>query len=204
MPCVIVSSAVPHRHGGIRARLEAIGKRLRHLEAQKDSLTVRAKHNGRWIAPDLDHAFGAWLPRGTALGQVVNADSFYFSAIVSEKEAARLFNGTIRSAEVRLRGQAGLVVPVLSEKIIPAEHQVLPSAALGWRGGGEIPVELNDESGLRTAEPFFEVRASVANSQAAILHGRSGKIRFQLPPEPLLEQWIRKLRQLLQQRYAIG
>jgi hypothetical protein len=38
---------------------------------------------------------------------------------------------------------------------------------------------------------------------AALLHGRSGKIRFDLDPEPLLPRWIRRVRQLLQQRYQV-
>jgi putative peptide zinc metalloprotease protein len=37
----------------------------------------------------------------------------------------------------------------------------------------------------------------------ALFHGRSGKIRYSLTPQPLLRQWVRKLRQLLQQRYQI-
>jgi hypothetical protein len=36
-----------------------------------------------------------------------------------------------------------------------------------------------------------------------LLHGRGGRIRFELKPEPLLEQWVRRLRQLLQNRYGI-
>jgi putative peptide zinc metalloprotease protein len=54
------------------------------------------------------------------------------------------------------------------------------------------------------AEPFYEVRLGIAaGTQAALYHGRSGKVRFRLAPEPLLRQWYRKLRQLLQQRYQL-
>jgi len=188
----------------IRSRREAIEKHLRRLEAQQAGLTVRAQHDGQWIAPEVDRISGAWFARGTALGQVINAGSFYFSAIVSEKDASRLFTHEIRRAEVRLRGQAGITLPVMEQKIIPAEREVLPSPALGWHGGGEVAVELTDPSGVRAAEPFFELRATVqSNGGAAILHGRSGKIRFKLAPEPLLQQWIRKLRQLMQKQYGV-
>jgi putative peptide zinc metalloprotease protein len=188
----------------IRSRREAIAKHLRRLEEQQAALTVRAQHDGQWMAPEVDRLSGAWFPRGTALGQVINAGSFYFSAIVSEKDASRLFTREIRLAQVRLRGQAGITLPVTEQKIIPAEHEVLPSPALGWHGGGEVPVELTDPSGVRATEPFFELRATIQpNSGAAILHGRSGKIRFQLAPEPLLRQWMRKLRQLLQKQYGV-
>ena len=48
------------------------------------------------------------------------------------------------------------------------------------------------------------LRASVEPSAGVmLLHGRSGKIRVEMRPEPLLAQWWRKLRQLLQKRYQI-
>lgn len=188
----------------IRSRLESISKRLRHLEEQQERLTVRAKHDGRWIAPDLEDLFGAWLSRGSPLGLLVNSNAFHFSAVVSQKEASRLFAQEIRGAEVRLWGQSGTALPVSVAKIIQAEHVVLPSPALGWAGGGEVPIRLDDPDGIRAAEPFFELRAAIeAARDTAVLHGRSGKIRFDLPAEPLLHQWIRKLRQLIQTRYSV-
>jgi putative peptide zinc metalloprotease protein len=80
----------------------------------------------------------------------------------------------------------------------------LPSAALGWFGGGEVAVSRKDDTGLQTAEPFFQIFADIQfNPAVMFFHGRSGKLRFTLHPEPLLFQWGRKLRQLLQKRYQI-
>jgi putative peptide zinc metalloprotease protein len=68
--------------------------------------------------------------------------------------------------------------------------------------GGEVPVDVEDPQ--KAVEPFFEVHADVAaDADAAILHGRSGKIRFDLEAEPLLPRWIRRLQQLLQKRYQL-
>jgi putative peptide zinc metalloprotease protein len=188
----------------IRSRREAITKRLAHQLLQQTNLVVRARHGGRWISPELHKASSAWFQRGTPLGELINTNAFYFSVIVSQKEVSRLFDNEIRLAQVRLRGQAAEVLEVTRYRVIPAEHETLPSQALGWRGGGEIPVNPNDPSGVRAVEPFFEVRALIqSGSPTTVLHGRSGKIRFQLRPEPLLDQWIRKLRQLLQKHYGL-
>ena len=64
---------------------------------------------------------------------------------------------------------------------------------------------LSPSVGLRAAEPFFLVVAKVAPGPvtAALLHDRTGVVRFSLPPEPLLWQWVRSFRQLLQERYQI-
>jgi hypothetical protein len=43
----------------------------------------------------------------------------------------------------------------------------------------------------------------MAAGSTALLHGRAGKIRFNLEPEPLLPRWLRRLQQLLQKRYRL-
>ena len=188
----------------IDSRIESIEKQLVRFAQQQEALTVRAPHDGLWIAPELDHHRGAWLARGTELGQVVNPKSFRFSAVVSENDASRLFEGRIRSAEVRLNGQAGIALKVVDQRIIPAEQEVLPSAALGWRSGGEVAVSATDHDGVKTREPFFAVQAIVEPREGVrLLHGWAGKIRFELPRQPLLGQWVRRGMQLVQKRYGL-
>ncbi len=187
----------------IDRRIEAVEKRLARLRDSQAALTVRAPHAGVWVAPGLEEVRGTWLPRGHELGLVVNLTSFSFSAVVSQQEAARLFEGNIRSAQVRLAGQSALTLPVVGQRIIPAERRQLPSAALGWQGGGGLAVSGDDKSGREAKERFFEVRAQVEPPPGiALIHGRSGQLRFELPPQPLLGQWWRRLQQLLQQRGA--
>jgi len=188
----------------LASRVEAMQQLLKRFQDEQASLLVRAPHAGHWVAPTLRELRGAWIDRGTPVGQLVDETQFYFSAVVSQNEASRLFAQQIRGAEVRLIGQAGVTLPVTSRVVIPAERRNLPSAALGWIGGGAVPVSASDSSGTQATEPFFEVRANVANTAPAVLvHGRGGRIRFDLPAEPLLSQWIRRLRQLLQNRYGV-
>jgi len=188
----------------IATRTRAVEELLAMLRDRRDSLLLKAPHAGDWIAPDLDDLAGSWVVRGTPVGEVVNTDGIYFAAIVSQDEASRLFTDEIGEAFVRLKGQAGEEVSVSSRLIVPAERQNLPSAALGWRGGGEVAVDTQDNSGVKASEPFFEVRATlVPKPEVALLQGRSGIVRFELPSEPLVRRWIRKLRQVLQNRYGI-
>jgi putative peptide zinc metalloprotease protein len=188
----------------IATRVKAVKDLLASLHERRDALIVRAPHAGRWIAPDIANLTGSWLVRGAPVGEVINESGTFFTAIVSQEEASRLFTNEIAGSAVRMKGQAGEEVPVTNRLIVPAERQSLPSAALGWRGGGEVPVELQDDSGVKASEPFFEVRATLDMTPGvSLLQGRSGYIRFDLPAEPLLPRWIRKLRQILQNRYGI-
>jgi putative peptide zinc metalloprotease protein len=188
----------------IRKRLETIESKLEDLKNQRDALLVRTRQSGIWVAPLIKDMVATWVPRGSTVGEIVNRDAFRFSAVVSQDEAADLFNGQIRKAEVRIHGQGGKNLEVDGVKIIPYQQERLPSAALGWYGGGEVPVSVEDGTGLRATEPFFQIYATVRPTlDPLLLHGRSGKLRFTLNPKPLLFQWIHKFKQLLQKRYQI-
>jgi len=188
----------------IRKRLETVEKKMKALQEQRAALQVRARQGGTWVAPQSRDMIGTWIPRGSEVGVIVNHDAFRFSAVVDQDEASNLFEGQISKAEVRLFGQGGVNLEVVDYEIIPFQHERLPSAALGWLAGGEVAVSMADESGLVAAEPFFQIYAHLkSRPAAALLHGRAGKLRFTLQPAPLLNQWARKLRQLLQKRYQL-
>jgi putative peptide zinc metalloprotease protein len=185
-------------------RLDTVEAKLKDLMVQKESLTVKARESGIWVAPKIQELLGSWLPRGTTIGEIVNHGDFRFSAAVSQEEASELFAGHIEKAEARLYGQSGNNLDVRDYQIIPFQHEKLPSAALGWLGGGEVPISTKDQTGRQAAEPFFQIYAHVIpGADVMLLHGRSGKLRFTLDSKPLIFQWGRMFLQLLQKRYRI-
>ena len=188
----------------LRSMLESVEKRIAQLEANRTALTVRARQDGVWMAPSLEEGVGRWLGKGTSLGLIIQPSDFDFVATVLQEDVDRLFANHLRGAEIRLRGQAEETARGLNLRKIPAEKRNLPSPALGWAGGGDIPISKQDPNGQRAAEPFFEVRANVdAPKDIVLMHGRAGMIRFDLEPEPLLPRVVRRVRQLLQKRYQI-
>ena len=186
------------------SRRESADKRVRRLERDQAALTVRARQDGTWVAPQIQETVGRWLVRGTSLGVIVDPNGFEFTATVAQEDGDSLFSRRVLGAEARLFGQSQDRLRLGPLQIVPAEQSRLPSPALGWVGGGEVRVARDDPQGVRAAEPFFEVRAPVTAAQGAVLlHGRAGKIRFDLESEPLLPHWLRRLRQLLQKRYQL-
>jgi putative peptide zinc metalloprotease protein len=173
----------------LQKRLEAIESQLEDLREQQEALLVRARASGTWVAPRVREMVGSWVHRGSPIGEIVHHAVFRFSAVVSQDEAAELFVGEIQKGEVRVHGQAGKNLDVTAYQIIPYQQETLPSAALGWFGGGEVAVSVKDETGLKAAEPFFQIYANIhPSAEAALFHGRSGKLRFTLNPKPLLIQ----------------
>ena len=188
----------------VRERLGAVRQRGAELARLRTNLEVRAPLAGTWVVPELSEIQGRWLSRGTAIGEIVDPGAFRFSAVVRQEDADSLFGTKLEADGVRLRGASDHLIKVSKVTILPMQQQILPSASLGWQGGGEIAVRQDDQSGTKSAEPFFELRALLSGDENALLRqGRAGKLRCSLPWRPLLSQWYRKVRQLVQQRLSV-
>jgi hypothetical protein len=184
--------------------LATLASRRRRVEEDLERLTVRAPESGVWSAPRVRELAGLWIPRGAALGIVLGGDEKVFASVIRQEDSDRLFSGRIVGAEVRLHGRGDESLRVSSVNVLPAETHELPSSALGWGGGGEVAVDVADRSGRTSARPLFQARAHLAERGAPLLrYGRTGVLRFELPPEPIVRQWLRKLRQMLQRRYGL-
>lgn len=185
-------------------KLAVVQGKLDDLRGQREALTVTARQAGLWVAPDLENMIGTWIGRGQSLGLLVSPTAFRFSAVVTQELAADLFDDHVRQGVVRLRGQADRDLAVAGIEIIPFEQRKLPSARLGWQGGGDIAVALNDAEGRTSREPFFKVLARLPPDPAVtLMHGLSGILRLPLASAPLLVQASHGLAQLLQKRYRL-
>jgi putative peptide zinc metalloprotease protein len=183
-------------------RLESADKLLERLQKEQDSLVVRARNSGIWVAPGIEDLRNRWLKRGSPLGLVINPAQFEFSITVLQEDVSRIFQQQFPQVEVRLPGQSEQVLLAKNLRVVPGEQRTLPSPALGWEGGGEMAVSHKDNSGRTAAEPFFAVIGQIQpDREVSVLHGQTGTIRFRLSNEPLLKRWYRRLSQLLQNRF---
>jgi putative peptide zinc metalloprotease protein len=212
----------PVRYQSLKPYFRALAVRRARLNDDVKALTVRAPCDGRWLAPDAGLYVGGTLPRGLEMGVVQAEGEFYISAVVKQDDVSRLFTShQVSDTKVRVRGQEGIVLGVSNFNAIPAEREFLPSASLGLLGGGTAPVDTGNSSdgrplasrgvvdpggtqGTRTTEPVFEIRATLApGGDSRLVHGQRAVARMTLPPEPLMTQWLRSLRQLFQRTYRI-
>ncbi|MDX2495718.1 MAG: hypothetical protein QNK27_12215 [Desulfuromusa sp.] len=187
----------------LKRRLHALDSRLAELQRRHQALLVTAEAAGTWFAPNLEQHIDSWLERGKKLGDIVSTDGFKFVAVVGQEDAASLFSDqTSEQVTVRLSGLENSELQIVDYQVIPFEQVKLPSATLGWKGGGTIPVKGQDDQGLETIEPFFRISADLKQLENHTLrHGHSGQIRFSLAAQPLFTQAYRKLRQFIQKRY---
>lgn len=187
-------------------QMEAIEEKMARLQSQLNELNLAAPVGGLWVVPRQEDLRGAYARRGSAIGMIVNPDRFEFVAVVRQRHAMHLFNREVRSASLRIPGQAEQVIELTDLRFIPAEQRILPHASLGWAGGGPFEVARDDPHGLRAVEPFFLVRASIPDTaikKVTLAHNLGGQVRFQLPPAPFLVQGYQWVRRMVQARFEV-
>lgn len=183
---------------------ESLEIRKNNLNSNIESLSVRAPTSGVWFADSLEEYKNNVITKGTSIGHVSGKDRFEFFAVVSQRDVGRIFGNKPKEAEVRLRGQYQSSSKLVELNAIPSDQSQLPSASLGYMGGGQIAVKTGDRSGSVSTEPFFEVRGEiVVSSGVTPNHGQTGVARFPVPDAPLWSQLALRLRQLFQREYRL-
>lgn len=165
-------------------------------------LTVRAGSAGRvvWARPaDLP---GSHAQRGVLLGHVAVDRPPQIRIALPQEDYGRV-RGEVRSVQVRLAQAPGEVLPARLLPGVPGASQVLPSAALGDRQGGPIPVDPADRDGLRTRYPVFALDVAL-DATAGMPVGQRAWVRLDLPAEPVALQIGRRVRQLLLRQFDTG
>ena len=138
------------------------------------------------------------------LRYVASLDDVFIRATAGQDVAALLIEQAYKDVQIRLKGRPDFELAGKIEKFLPAGHEKLPSAALGYAAGGSMPTVSKDPRDVRTAEKFFEIQISPnPDSSVRLLSGQRVVARFEMPPKPLAFQWWRSLRQLFQRRFYI-
>ena len=192
--------ALRERQNSLRERREALRRRL-------GEATVRSPVSGVVITQELFRLRDTEVEMRQALMTIVNPAEFEFVAVVSQDAAYDLFYYGALEGEIKLNGRADETMVVSHLEVIPYEQTVLPSASLGWKGGGDVPVRADDPEGVETIESFFKVVAQVPvrgpAEESLYFHNKRGQLRIALESEPLGVQVWRNFRQLLQRRYRL-
>lgn len=191
----------------IRERLATLIALRDNLQRQRVALRVNAPHAGIWVDSESAYKVGSWVGRGAELGRVVDDREHHFLGVIPQEAASALTEMRVEGSQVRIEGSRDVAHATLGLTLLPHSQRTLPSAALSPLAGGKIAVSASDPSGKQSVEPFFLLRANLANGALAggrvVAAGRTGWIKVSLPPRPLIAQGWRAARQFLQRRYQL-
>jgi putative peptide zinc metalloprotease protein len=185
-------------------KMAALQEQIERVDQEMEGLALRSPLAGTWVAPDIDRITGMYLPRGRRIGVVANLDDMRIRAVAGQDVAGRLITEAQPLVDIRVKDQPDIELAGRIETIIPGGQERLPSAALGYAAGGSTQIDLQDPSGRRTAEPFFEILVVPALPEAGrVRPGQTMILRFETLPKPLLAQGWRSILQLFQQRFQV-
>ena len=185
-------------------KLAALQEQIERIDQELEGLALRSPVTGTWVAPDIDRITGRYLPRGQRIGVVANLDDLRIRAVAGQDVAGRLIKEAQSLVDIRVKDQPDIELAGRIETIIPAGQGRLPSAALGYAAGGSTQINVEDPSGRRTAEPFFEILVvPFLRETGRVRPGQAMVLRFETLPKPLLTQGWRTILQLFQQRFQI-
>lgn len=202
---------------------------VKRRDAMRDAIaemSVEAPFSGLIIAPEIDARLGSYIEAGDTLLTIATLDDMVIRAYVDDREFAWLFPEGLdpdSAATVRVRGRLYDHLSEVVEFDIDVQRsgiagaRTLPFQSLGGNvKGGGIALDPSDSRGQRTLSPQWLVTlrprtplverglAPPENPYAmSAMPGTRARIRFSRPPEPLIRQWIRRLRQMLGERFEI-
>jgi putative peptide zinc metalloprotease protein len=190
----------------VLGQIEAINEQLARVEQQLESLTVEPAFDGVWMSEQADRMRGAYARQGEPIGTLADDSDLRIRVVLDQYVGPWVARhaGEGASVEMRVRGRPGDLLEGEVVRVLRAAKYELPSAALGFAGGGALAVDAEDREGTRTQEPFWEVQiepAMSADDATPLFAGQRVVTRFRLPDTPLLQQWWLAIVQVIQKRF---
>ena len=208
--------------GGVEYRLaqayyDDAQQRMATMTRIVGEMTVTAPLGGRVIAPELEPLEGAYVRQGAPLAMIATLDDMALRAFVDDSDFAWLFpNGLTTqdaaavSVKARIYDRLGTVrdLEFDLERSGQVGTRTLPHKSLAHSvEGGTVMVDPSDPQGQRTYSPQWLVTLRPVSGEAAAalntLPGTRARVRFSAKPQPLAEQWYRRLCQALAARFEI-
>lgn len=188
----------------LKSQLDAKDAQLEELDRRIEALRIKAPFDGRWLTRNPEHMNDRFVKRGQEVGMVASVDDMIIRIAANQAVGPRLKEevGVDTRVTLRIDGRAEDEFTGTVTDIPGVGQSNLPSAALGYLGGGEIAVSNQDRSGTQTSEAFFEVVIKPdAEALDMLRSGQRVVARFQLPDRPLGLQWYRAFRQMIEARF---
>lgn len=178
-------------------------KRILDRTAERHArLIVYAESDGVVAALRSQDMEGQYFKKGELIGYILGPNQFIARVAVTQDDID-LVQARLKSAELRFSDNIADTYPVRVMRQVPSGVDELPTAALTPAGGGIIPVDPKDPSGLKTLQRIFLFDLKLPDQTNPAALGGRVYVRFDHLYEPLLSQWSRRLRQLFLSHFNV-
>lgn len=172
-------------------------------EADLDSLlqeqseqSLKTTVSGTFVVSKDQATIGRYVKKGEPVAYVVNPEELVVRVVIPQASVG-LLNRETHKVEVRLADNPAHTINGSIVRQTPSGSNALPSRALGAVGGGEIAVVDNDKNGTTTAEKVFQIDIALPDASSVAGLGTRAFVRINHGREILVQQWLRRVQQLL-------
>ncbi|WP_417228326.1 hypothetical protein [Amphritea sp.] len=200
--------AEPQRASLLLEQIGSLQKELSHLDKKVAGLSIIASESGMLVIDRWQDLEGRYIEKGELLGFVYQSGHYEVQAVVSVAQAKRLKREGV-TAEVRFASYPDHSLAVKQIRAVPQAITYLPDAVLGSAHGGDVLVDMTDDTGLKTLHPMFQFNLDLAIAGEAsawenILNQRvpakTALVKFTHSPHSLLSELIYRGRELMFQK----
>ena len=188
----------------VLGQIDAVNEKLKRVDDQIASLTIEPMFAGVWVSPDANKMCGRYAKQGESIGTLADMNSLYVRVVLDQYTGPWVArdSGEGSRVEMRVRGRPGDLLAGRVSRVLETGRRELPSAALGFAGGGALAVDTKDQQGKLAQQPFREVQIEpTPNEHVPLYPGQRVVARFRLKNTPLLQQWWLAIRQVIQERF---
>ncbi|MGB5439950.1 MAG: hypothetical protein WBN57_07200 [Gammaproteobacteria bacterium] len=182
--------------------IQTVNQQLDESRRQLGELVLRSTSDGRLVIPMSTDLEGRFVRRGATLAYVINDAASRARVVVTQADIGLVRQRTT-GVGLRMAGKPERTIAASVYREVPAASDELPSRALGTEGGGMIPVDPADESGVRALATLFQFELELQEDLPAQLYGQRVYVRFDHGTEPLGIQWQRSLQQLFMRKFGV-
>jgi len=186
----------------LKDQINVLDMELKQVKQYIDELTVRSTSNGVFVVPHASDLIGSFLSKGDLAAYIVNFPVTTIRAVVTQDDIG-LVRELTKRVEVRLASNIKEYYTVSIISAVPSASRQLPSPALGYMGGGIIPVDPSSGDIDQAFESVFQVEVSLPEVANARNLGERVYVRFDFGTEPLAWQWFRLARQLFLRQFSV-
>jgi putative peptide zinc metalloprotease protein len=115
--------------------------------------------------------------------------------VVVSQDDVDLVRSRLSRIDVRLAERAANVYPATLVREVPAAKDKLPSTALSSEGGGHVVADPRDPKSGKTLVTTFQYDLQLPPEASSQSYGGRVYVRLAFQPEPLAQQWYRRIRQ---------
>ncbi len=185
-----------------KEEIVSVKKELNRLQELEQQLTIRSGTDGQLILIRSEDMKDRFFHRGELVGYVVDLPLNTVRVVVPQDHIGLVREQTVK-VEIRLAENIGEISEAMVLREVPAATEKLPSVALGFAGGGEVPVDPRDEEGTKAFDSVFQLDLVLSDQVNMQRIGERVFVRFDHGKVPLAEQWYYFFRQLFLRRFSV-